>query len=189
MYAAVQTRIDVAFAVSRLARFLTNPGPEHHKAADRVLNYLETHKTRSLQLGGEDTFTTASDASFADNSIDWKSSQAYVMMLFGRVIGRQTNKQGTVTVSTTEAELLALSQAAREGLFISRLLNELAVRLDNHRVVIASDNKQTIRLVSAEVARLQTKLRHVDIHNHWVRQEVQRGRINVLLFLHPYIRK
>ena len=40
LYAAVTTRIDIAFAVSRLARFLTNPSPEHHAAADRVLHYV-----------------------------------------------------------------------------------------------------------------------------------------------------
>ena len=34
LYAAVITRPDVAFAVSRLARFTTNPGPKHHEAAD-----------------------------------------------------------------------------------------------------------------------------------------------------------
>ena len=38
---------------------------------------------------------------------------------------------------------------------------------------------QTIRLVTADVARLQTKLRHVDIHNHWLRQEVTRKAIKV----------
>jgi hypothetical protein len=179
MYAAVNTRPDIAFAVSRLARFLTNPGPVHHNAADRVLNYLKLYSTYSLQLGGSDNFTVASDASFADNSLDRKSSQAYVMTLFGGVIGWQANKQGTVTTSTTEAELLALSQAAKEGLYISRLLKELDVRLDNHKVQIDCDNKQTIRLVNAEVARLQTKLRHVDIHNHWIRQEVKDGRIDV----------
>ena len=40
LFAAVTTRPDVAFATSRLARFLTNPGQEHHDAADRVLLYL-----------------------------------------------------------------------------------------------------------------------------------------------------
>lgn len=37
MYVAVRTRPDRAFAVSRLAQFMTNPGPEHHDAAVRVL--------------------------------------------------------------------------------------------------------------------------------------------------------
>jgi hypothetical protein len=34
IYLAVITRPDIAFAVSRLLRFLTNPRPEHHAAAD-----------------------------------------------------------------------------------------------------------------------------------------------------------
>jgi hypothetical protein len=181
LYAAVTTRPDIAFATSRLSRFLTNPGPSHHAAADRVLLYLSRHRTLGLQFGGkEDTFTVASDASFADNTLDRKSSQAYAMKLFGGLIGWRANKQDTVTTSTTEAELLALSQAAKEGQYISRLLKELTVQLDQHRIEIQCDNAQTIRLVTEEIAKLQTKLRHVDIHNHWLRQEVMRNRINVV---------
>ena len=70
LYAAVTTRVDIAFAVSRLARFLTNPSPEHHAAADCVLHYLYRHWTLRLQLGGTDDFLVATDASFADNSLD-----------------------------------------------------------------------------------------------------------------------
>jgi len=51
--------------------------------------------------------------------------------------------------------------------------------LENHRICIECDNKQTIRLVTEEIAQLKTKLRHVDIHNHWLRQEVQAGAIRV----------
>ena len=103
------------------------------------------------------------------------------MQLFGGLIGWRANKQPTVTTSTTEAELLALSQAAKEGIFIGRLLSELGVKLDSdrHGIRILCDNKQTIRLVNAEIAQLQTKLRHVDIHNHWLRQEASNGRISV----------
>lgn len=182
LYAAVTTRPDIAFATSRLSRFLTNPGPKHHAAADRVLLYLKRYRDYGLQFGGgqEDTFTVASDASFADNSLDRKSSQAYAMKLFGSLIGWRANKQDTVTTSTTEAELLALSQAAKEGQYISRLLRELTVRLDDHSIEIQCDNTQTIRLVNEEITRLQTKLRHVDIHNHWLRQEVLQKRIRVV---------
>jgi hypothetical protein len=62
---------------------------------------------------------------------------------------------------------------------VSRFLRELTIRLDSHRITIQCDNAQTIRLVTAEVATLQTKLRHVDIHNHWLRQEVERQTIGV----------
>jgi hypothetical protein len=179
LYAAVISRPDIAFAASRLTRFNNNPGPKHHKAADQVLQYLQHTRGLALQLGGKDDFVVASDASFADNSIDRKSSQAYVMKLFGGLIGWRANKQDTVTTSTTEAELLALSQAAKESLFVSRLLTELTIQLDDNHIRIQCDNKQTIRLVTAEVATLQTRLRHVDIHNHWLRQEVSRRKIVV----------
>jgi hypothetical protein len=74
---------------------------------------------------------------------------------------------------------LALSQVAKEALFISRLLNELHVDLDTRTVTIKCDNKQTIQLVTKEVSRLQTKLQHVNIHNHWIRQEVSNGNLQV----------
>ena len=91
----------------------------------------------------------------------------------------KASKQDTVTTSTTEAELLALSQVAKEALFTSRLLNELQVKLADQTITIKCDNRQTIQLVTTETAQLNTKLRHVDIHNHWLRREVAQGRIRV----------
>ena len=89
------------------------------------------------------------------------------------------SKQDTVTTSITEAELLALAQATKEALFILQLVKELGVTLDDSRINIQYDNKQMIRLVHAEIALLQTKLRHVDIHNHWLYQEAIYRRIKV----------
>jgi hypothetical protein len=179
LFAAVTTRPDIAFATSRLARFLMNPGPAHQDAADRVLVYLLATKSRALELGGGDGFEVTSDASFADNTLDRKSSQGYTIKLFGGLIAWRASKQDTVTTSTTEAELLALSQVAKEAMFTSRLLKELGVHLSESPITIQCDNTQTIQLVTKEASKLQTKLRHVDIHNHWLRQEVSNGTIHV----------
>ena len=51
--------------------------------------------------------------------------------------------------------------------------------LDDTKITIQCDNAQTIRLINSDVALLQTKLRHVDIHNHWLRQEALANRILV----------
>lgn len=178
LFAATTTRPDIAFAVSRLARFLVNPSDEHHRAADRVLLYLLSTKDLVLTLGGGEGLQVASDASFADNTLDRKSSQGYAIKLYGALIAWRASKQDTVTTSTTEAELLALAQVAKEALYISRLIRELGINLPK-TVPIQCDNVQTIRLVNEEIAKLVTKLRHVDIHNHWLRQESQRGTIAV----------
>jgi hypothetical protein len=86
LYAAVTARADIAFATSRLARFPTNPSKDHQRAADRVLLYLQATRTVALLMGGRDLLEVASDASFADNSLDRKSSQGYAIKLYGGLI-------------------------------------------------------------------------------------------------------
>ena len=59
------------------------------------------------------------------------------MKLFRGPIAWRANKQGTT--SSTEAELLALSQTAKEAIFISRLLKVMTLRL-NEPLIINCDN-------------------------------------------------
>ncbi|KAL3708738.1 hypothetical protein TMatcc_006722 [Talaromyces marneffei ATCC 18224] len=101
------------------------------------------------------------------------------MTLYGGVTGWQANKQNTVTTSTTEAELLALSQAAKEGIYVMRLLKELDIEMESPKLHLECDNKQTIGLIEKDIVTLKTKLRHVDIHHFWLRQELQEGRVEV----------
>jgi hypothetical protein len=65
-------------------------------------------------------FTAASDVSFADNP-DRKSSEGFIFCLFGGPIEWLARKQRTVTTSTTEAELLAVSYAAKNYYWMKRL--------------------------------------------------------------------
>jgi hypothetical protein len=58
-------------------------------------------------------------------------------------------------------------------------LKELTVNLVESCIQIYCNNIQTIGLVNKDIARLQTRLCHVDIHNHWLRQEAQAKRIRV----------
>jgi Zn-dependent M16 (insulinase) family peptidase len=69
----------------------------------------------------------ASDAFFANNSTNRKSSQAFAIKLFGGLIGWRANKQDTVTTLTTKAKLLALAQAAKKSMYISKLLQKLII--------------------------------------------------------------
>jgi uncharacterized protein (UPF0333 family) len=108
----------------------------------------------------------ASDAFFANNSTNRKSLQTFAMKLFSGLIGWRANKQDTVITSITEAELLALAQAAKELMYVSRLLQELTIDLNDQIIQIECNNTQTINLITKEIALLRTKLRHINIHNH-----------------------
>src|SRR5437762_13265644 len=99
-----------------------------------------------------------------------------MMLLFEDSIAWKANKQNTVTTSSTEVELLALSQIIKKTIFISRLLKSLTLRL-NKPLIVECDNTQILRLVTDESMKLSTKLCHVDIHNHWLRQEHAERRV------------
>jgi ribonuclease HI len=185
-FAAVMTRPDIAKASSALSQYLTNPSPKHIAAADRVIAYLVKTKYLAILYSAEDNghlsleiypFQVYSDAAFADNR-DRKSSDGYIFMLYCGPIDWKASKQNTVTTSSTEAELLALSATAKELKWWQRLYNHIQYYIDG-MVEIHSDNQQTIRLLTAPSPQLTTKLRHVDIHQHWLRQEVQNGDIAI----------
>lgn len=181
LFAAITTRPDVAFAASRLGQANVSPTDEDHQAANRVIEYLHNTRSLAIQYGGSrangQAFVCSSDASFADNP-DRKSSQGFLMTLFGGPIAWKANKQATVTTSSTEAELLALSQTAREAMFLTRLFKAMELTLDEP-LVIQCDNRMTIRLVTEEDVKLNTRLRHVDIHNHWLREAYKEKKISL----------
>ncbi|QSS48835.1 hypothetical protein I7I53_08967 [Histoplasma capsulatum var. duboisii H88] len=60
-------------------------------------------------------FEAASDASFVDNS-DKISTEGYIFKLFEGPVDWKSKRQRIVTTSTTEAELLAISQAGKESI-------------------------------------------------------------------------
>ena len=181
-YAATITRTDIARTTNKLSEFLLNPGPQHQEAINQAISY--TYNSRYLaieyskEIDQQNTFACASDAAFADDLNTRRSTEGYLFKLFGGPIDWHSTKQKTVTTSSTEAELLALSHAAKETIWWNRLFKE--IELDpGHQPSIDCDNKQTIRLLTTDNPQLTTKLRHVDIHNHWLRQEVQRGNIHI----------
>jgi hypothetical protein len=131
--------------------------------------YRPTACDNDSQINGESesakAFIYYDNALFANNVISRKNSQDYTMMLFEKLINYRANRQNTVTTSTTEAKLLALSQIAQKYIYISRLFEALVLKL-NKPLEIRCDNSQIIRLFTEKFAKLKTKLRHMNVHNH-----------------------
>jgi hypothetical protein len=59
-----------------------------------------------------------------------------------------------------------------------RFFESVSLCLDDDSSILC-DNAQTIRLLAKESPKLVTRLRHIDIHQHWLRQEVQEGKLCV----------
>lgn len=59
-----------------------------------------------------------------------------------------------------------------------RLFDEIKLKFEE-KTTILCDNRQTISLLQKDTPKLVTKLKHVDIHQHWLRQEVQLGNLKL----------
>ena len=168
--------------MSKLSKFLRNPSPIHIAAAEQTLEYLVGTKYLAIEYDGNQQdkriFITSSDSAFADDALTRNSSYGFCFSLFGGVIHYKAVKGTTVTTSSTKAELLALSLTAKEFIWWKRFFQNIQFDLDEEPTIYC-DNLQTIRLLTKETPKLQTALRHVDIHQCWLRQEVQEGRIKV----------
>jgi hypothetical protein len=182
LYATTITRPDAARAASKLSEFLINPSARHQGAVDRAISYLYGTNTRAIEYSATDlnqqAVTCAGDAAFVDDPATRYSTEGYLLKLFNGPIDWCSTKQKTVTTSSTEAELLALSRAAKKVIWWKRFFKAVQLNFDQD-VALSCNNRQTIRLLTAETPQINTKLKHVDIHDHWLRQEVANGVLQI----------
>jgi len=176
LFLAVQTRPDLAFAVGWLARYCHKPTRQHWSATKRVLRYLQGSANRGITYSRTGDLQAYSDASYAEDPIDRKSTSAYIFMLGGGPISWQSKRQELVTTSTTEAEYIGYSKAAKETAWIRSLLNELGYTAPQPTTLYV-DNSSSIALAENNIYRARTK--HIDVQYHYVRQEIRRDHIRL----------
>ena len=118
-----------ANACRELSQHLENPGELHWKAVERLLGYIcATKENRRLKLRAPNEFRVMDvvDSSYADNPDTRKSTSAYLGTIGGNALVHWISKgQPIVTMSSTEAEYVALSDGSKETTFMTNLLGEL----------------------------------------------------------------
>ena len=124
LYAAVQTRPDIAYAVGMLCRAMGKPTPELLLAATHVLCYLS--RTRELGL----CYTPDQSEAHGMSDADWAvkhSTTGYVFKFNSAAISWGSKKQDSISLSSCESEIMAASEAAKEAVYLAGYLDELDV--------------------------------------------------------------
>ena len=85
-------------------------------------------------------FEDSSDASYSDDLTTCQSSERYIFHLFDCSIDWQTIWQTTVTISTTEAELLALTHASKQIMWWQQFFRQLGFD-PGHEYMIHCNNE------------------------------------------------
>ncbi len=170
LYLSGWTRPDIAFAVSYVSRFCSNPSKEHWSAVKHILRYLKGTSTFGLVYSKkEKSLTGYSDADWAGDVNDRRSTSGYCFMLSGAAISWKSRKQSCVALSTAEAEYVALASATQEATWIRRLLVDLKY-CGSEPTVIFEDNQSAICI--GQNPQYHSKTKHIDIKYHFVRQQL-----------------
>jgi hypothetical protein len=177
MYAMLCTRPDLAFAISQVSQFSSHPSEIHDSAVNRVFKYLRGTTNLAILFDGSDGLVLEgyTDANWGGGT-DRKSVGGYVFTLGGGTISWTSKKQPTVALSSTESEYMAITQAAKESIWIQRIIGELgftgSVKDGN---IIYVDNQGAIALAKNPEHHARTK--HIDIQYHFIRECVENGNI------------
>ncbi|KAL0427635.1 UNVERIFIED_CONTAM: Retrovirus-related Pol polyprotein from transposon TNT 1-94 [Sesamum latifolium] len=124
--------------------------------------------------GGELILEGYSDASFQSDDDDAKSQSGFVFKLNGGVIAWKSSKQDTTADSTTEAEYIAASEAAKEAVWMKNYIQELGVVPSiAEPLVIFCDNNGAI--AQAKKLRSHHVPKHILRRYHLLREMVSRG--------------
>ena len=163
------TRPDLAFCVTKLSQYLDKYDSVHMGAAKHVLRYLCGTKNVGItyrKVTNKNSIFGYTDADWA-NSPDRKSVSGYVFFLGDKTgaISWKSKKQNSVALSSCEAEYMAMSLCAQEGLFLSNLLKELL--LGNGTFTMFVDNQGAIHLSKNRVVSQRSK--HISIKYHFLR--------------------
>jgi transposase InsO family protein len=176
MYASVATRPDITFAVSTLSQFLENPGEAHWEAVKRVFRYLSGTRDVALTYGGERHdllgFTDADGASQEHR----RAISGHAFIIDGGAVSWSSRKQELVTLSTAEAEYVAATHAAKEGIWLRRVAGEILLS-EPEPMMLYCDNQAALKLAQDDNYHARTK--HIDIRYHFIRDVVQRGLIEL----------
>jgi len=187
-YHMLCTRPDIAFAVGALSRYNNSRKASHWSAAKHLLHYVKKTAHLRLTIG---PFTTMdlhpilySDAHWAGDLDTRKRPGGYVCMLARSAVSWSSKRQQTVALSSTEAEYMTLTQAAKEAIWVSRFLAELQGISENSqspKTRIYIDNQGSIAV--APNPEFHDRTKHIAIQEHYVREKVTTGEIE-LAYLH-----
>ena len=154
IWVSTMTRHDMAFAVSQLARALTNPGRRHFDAAIRVLLYLQSTSKMTL------SYCPNKDLGFqvfvdSDWSANFSCSGAYFMFM-GCPFHWFSKMQHSISLSSAEAEYFGAMLALKELIFFRELLFTLG-QLAQGPTTIFTDSKSAVDLSHDHVGFRNTK--------------------------------
>ena len=172
---STRPRPDIAFAVSKVARYTSKPTVEHWKAVKHIFRYLVGTINHGILFSRSECIGY-SDADWGGDLDDRKSTSGFIYQIGEGPVSWSSCKQNSVALSTSEAEYVALASAAQEAIWLRQLMSELT-KTPIKTITINEDNQSAICL--SKNPQFHGRSKHISIKHHFLRDQVKEGSIEV----------
>ena len=182
MWLANQTRPDIVNAVRAVARYSHSPKLVHWKAALHILQYVRLTSGHGITfqrgMGSGVDLELYVDSDFASRDTNRWSVSGGVVMCAGACVSFFFRTQKSVTLSSTEAEYVALAAGIKETIFLRYIWSFIFPDRDVGCTLVKEDNVGAIYLAKNPATTPNSK--HIDIRHHFIRERVANGKFEVV---------
>lgn len=179
LYLSYISRPDILYAVNCLSQMQENPTDIAWTALKKILRYLKG--TLSLKIvykkqkqNSDPKLCMYVDADWGADTNDRKSVSGYILMFCDMPVLWCCNKQKSVALSSTEAEVTALTKSMQDLLWFKHFACEIVNIKD---LIILEDNQSCIKYISNESN--HGRMKHIDIKLKFVRDAVKENNIKI----------
>ena len=181
IYLANWTRPDISYAVSKLCKFMHNPGKVHCDELKHLLRYLVGTVDYGLRYdaGGAAPAKIHGyfDAAHADCPDTYRSTLAYLFFHGNNLVSWHSKLHTYVTTSTNHSEFCGSAKAAREAKWFDSFAHEAGLADAVRPIHLRSDNQGAISMAYNPVHRAATK--HIALADHYTREMQEEGVIAI----------
>ncbi len=149
----------------------SNKEKSNKKMSSTSNSKLNKKMSSNKKNNDKQIFERTTDVFFA-NDLDRRSAEEYIFKLFDDMIDWIVKKQFIVSIFIIEAKLLSMLHADKKLIWWIHLFQKLKFD-SNQKIMIYNDNLQMIRFFISKILKIETKFRHVDIAQCWLRQSIQ----------------
>lgn len=176
------TRPDIAYAVGVLSQFMHKPQTDHLEAALRVVRYLKGTPRKGVlfQKNGHLEIEAYTDADWAGNPVDRRSTSGYFTFVGGNLVTWKSKKQKVVALSSAEAKFRGIARELTEILWLRKMLAEIGFPVSG-TCRLNCDSKDALSISENPVQHDRTK--HVEIDQHFIKEKLDAG---IVVF--PFVR-
>ena len=177
LYLVKHTRPDIANVVRELSKVLDGPTGAAYKETKRTIKYVLDTADYGLKVepkfpeqGTSWEVVLYSDSDWAGDKDTRISVTGFVIFLLGVPICWKSKAQRSATLSSREAELVALSEAAKEIKFVTQVLTSMGItvklpvtcRVDNVGAIFMAENVTT-----------SSRTKHIDMRYRFINEYIE----------------